>query len=1508
MKRLSLSILALSLSWCCAPAGEPAFRALLVAGGCCHDYDEQHKILYKGIQERANVRVDVFWTDDKTTNPPLTIYDDPNWFEGYDIVIHDECAASQKDLKVLQRILRAHEKIPAVHLHCAMHSFRTGTDHWFRHLGIQSTRHGPKEPVAIQFVDPDHPITRPLEDWTTGKEELYNNVEVFDGIHPLALGKQIVNRDGKAHEDVAIVAWTNEIREIRSFSTTIGHYNETVADPRYLDLVTRGLLWALGGLEEKHLVPYEGENTITFVKGNTNPRKKKTPPKKTAPSVSGNVPKDALEVEVSASSVQGGREPWMAIDHDAKTRWCAANGSMPQWLQLDFGKPRKLDEIAFHWERARETYRYRVQGSVDGQQWKVLADVSKEGLSGKEHRHQLTAGDTRFLRLDVIGSRGGWASLFEWKVKGEGFSAIAPKLSEKAKKAPGDPFQKEGNIKPKAVKLSAEEEKKILADTRVPEGFEVSLFAPSQMANYPVYVAAAPNGDLFVSSDGNGSLGRDPHRGRVLRLRDVDGDGRADEVTEFVGDVDSPRGLIWDHDRLYLLHPPHITVYHDRDGDGVAEDSQRLIDNIAFGFADRPADHTTNGLEMGIDGWIYIAGGDFGFLEATGSDGAKLQHRGGGVIRFRPDGSGLELYATGTRNILGTPASPLLDLFARDNTNDGGGWDVRFHHFTGLEDHGYPRLYKNFPDEHVHPLADYGGGSGCGSVYIHEPGFPDEWNRAPFTCDWGRRASFRHAVKRKGATFEETAEPAPFIEMTRPTDADIDGMSAVYQASWIGATFKWDGPDVGYIVRVTPKGYEPEPLPQFDALSDLELVEILKSPSHVRTLAAQRALLRREESEEMTDALVDLAGDGSQPLENRVAALFAISQRGFDPEKSDEVLDRLIELGDADSALSPFAARALGDLKLEGSLPEKGRDFVDRLFARNDPRTRLEAIVAVARQGWGAFAPSIARQLGSEDPRVAHTAVQGLGRLGAHEAAFTVLDGAGSNEMERLNASLALMRMHLPVVVDGLIERVDKEKEFDRRRHLLMTLARLAHREGEWKGESWGTRPDTRGPYYVVEPWEETTRILSYLRRVLERAESDEATFLVKEMGRNRIQSNEALERILTLAKEKPVLIPDAVDQLALVDDIPADGVGILISAVRSDDSELATVSKAIQALSKVDGGQAFQSSLDGFARIEDGMKELQEELKAKQSLDDPIKAKAEAKYVREAIKTAQSDLDAATGVFLKSPKLENHHLSLEKAAGEEVGTSRGFWANAGLLALASRKNGSPESRELSGKAIEEAWTGNPVQRVVLINAAVKTKNRYLEDRIQVAMTSSHEQTRKAALVAAKVLKIEKPGADQTPKVGTMSVEEALSAVAGHPGDAALGEAIFARATCNACHTVSQDQPQKGPYLGNIIETYPRDELALAILDPNRTIAQGFATNLIVCRDGTSYVGFVTDEAGDRVTLRDIAANEHAIEKSQIEKRETVPSSMMPPGLMNAFTVKELASLLAYLEAVNSKQ
>jgi len=239
----------------------PPLRALLLLGGCCHDYAVQKDILKSGIEARANVTVDIIYSADTSTAPPLTFLGQPDYAAGYDVVIHDECAADIKDPKLVEGVLAPHRiGVPGVNLHCGMHSYRTaanvnnpvqpGTSDslWFDYLGIQSSGHGPQKPIAIVFTDKTSPITKGLENWTTGKEELYNNIVVRPGTRELARGTQEPNTRPNFTE--SIIAWTHEYgdKKARVFSTTLAHNNETVSDARYLDFVTRGLLWACGKL------------------------------------------------------------------------------------------------------------------------------------------------------------------------------------------------------------------------------------------------------------------------------------------------------------------------------------------------------------------------------------------------------------------------------------------------------------------------------------------------------------------------------------------------------------------------------------------------------------------------------------------------------------------------------------------------------------------------------------------------------------------------------------------------------------------------------------------------------------------------------------------------------------------------------------------------------------------------------------------------------------------------------------------------------------------------------------------------------------------------------------------------------------------------------------------------------------------------------------------------------------------------------------------------------------
>ena len=229
-------------------------KALLVTGGCCHEYAKQKDILKKGIEARAMVELSHVHSSDTTTKARFDLYDNPDWFKGYDVVIHDECTSDVIEEKYVGNILNAHKNgLPAVNLHCAMHSYRIkGKDDWFEFVGIQSAAHGPQKPIEVTYVDRDHPITKPLENWTTINEELYNNLKLFPNAKPLARGRQDT---GKKIDDY-VVTWTNEYGKSRVFSTTLGHNTDTVADPRYLDLVTRGLLWSCDKLTPEYLQPF----------------------------------------------------------------------------------------------------------------------------------------------------------------------------------------------------------------------------------------------------------------------------------------------------------------------------------------------------------------------------------------------------------------------------------------------------------------------------------------------------------------------------------------------------------------------------------------------------------------------------------------------------------------------------------------------------------------------------------------------------------------------------------------------------------------------------------------------------------------------------------------------------------------------------------------------------------------------------------------------------------------------------------------------------------------------------------------------------------------------------------------------------------------------------------------------------------------------------------------------------------------------------------------------------
>src|SRR5262249_39535072 len=259
-------------------------------------------------------------------------------------------------------------------------------------------------------------------------------------------------------------------------------------------------------------------------------------------------------------------------------------------------------------------------------------------------------------------------------------------------------------------------------------------------------------GSLFVAVDYLTGLGTQVERRDEIRLvEDTDGDGYADRATVYAGGFNSIQGLAYHNGTVYVMHAPLLTALRDTDGDGKADERRDLVAGPGLPPEKTPPRlHCANGVVVGHDGWLYLALGDHG-CDVQRPEGDRLVLVGGGILRCRPDGRGLHVLATGLRNVYDVALDEELNVFVRDNENDGGDYKVRVCHSFHGADHGYPYLYYERPDEALPPLADLGLGSSAGGLCYLEPQFPAEYRGNLFFCEWGR-AVVRYPLQRSGAS------------------------------------------------------------------------------------------------------------------------------------------------------------------------------------------------------------------------------------------------------------------------------------------------------------------------------------------------------------------------------------------------------------------------------------------------------------------------------------------------------------------------------------------------------------------------------------------------------------------------------------------------------------------------------------------------------------------------------------------------------------------------------------
>ncbi len=208
------------------------------------------------------------------------------------------------------------------------------------------------------------------------------------------------------------------------------------------------------------------------------------------------------------------------------------------------------------------------------------------------------------------------------------------------------------------------------AQLRVPDGFEVSLFAHG--LQHPRGMVVAPDGAVFVT---------EPNVGQVTRLTDTDGDGRIDRATPFARDFRLPSGIALHNGDLYVADERAVWWLGGVDGRDTAEGRRPITRAGALGDA---GGHWTRMLKFAPDGQsFFVSVGSESNVSEEPKPRATIQ-------RFDLASGEQMLYASGLRNPVGLEFYPGTDrLFTVVNERDGLGDDLVPDFLTEVAESGF---------------------------------------------------------------------------------------------------------------------------------------------------------------------------------------------------------------------------------------------------------------------------------------------------------------------------------------------------------------------------------------------------------------------------------------------------------------------------------------------------------------------------------------------------------------------------------------------------------------------------------------------------------------------------------------------------------------------------------------------------------------------------------------------------------------------------------------------------
>jgi putative membrane-bound dehydrogenase-like protein len=375
---------------------------------------------------------------------------------------------------------------------------------------------------------------------------------------------------------------------------------------------------------------------------------------------------------------------------------------------------------------------------------------------------------------------------------------------------------------------------------KVPDGFEVKLFAAEPMVVNPIAMTVDEKGRVWViecfeypSRTPKGKMPRD----RIVILEDTDGDGVADKRTVFCEGKDFPErfdlasGLEVGHGGVFVGAPPYLWFIENKN------DKPGKFTKLLSGFGSEDTHETLNTFQWGPDGRLYGLHGVFTQSSVGPPDEKDPQKRvklNAGVWCYDVRDKKFEIFAEGTSNPWGmdwrnTDGQFILcccvipHLF---HIVPGGIYKRQ----AGQSNNPYAYSYLNEICDHT--FHKESGWAHAGLISLDTPIMPKEYRDSVIFGSIHGCSIKRNVLKRNGSTF--TASRADdFLQSGdknfRPINLRWGPNGEIYCIDWHdqnpchqAATGSWDY-EHGRVYRIQTKGLKTKKAEDLGAKSDEDL-------------------------------------------------------------------------------------------------------------------------------------------------------------------------------------------------------------------------------------------------------------------------------------------------------------------------------------------------------------------------------------------------------------------------------------------------------------------------------------------------------------------------------------------------------------------------------------------------------------------------------------------------------------------------------------------------------------